>query len=314
MDYQKLIKKSLKYSWNNKFLWLLGILTASGGYYNSTDYQFGNDQIPNDFKDLKGVENFTIRDIFVNASESVRSIPKFFGASMDYLSWAIPVILIILILLLVIAIYLNITSKSAILWAVDEIDEGKSVGLKDSWKIGHRFFWRRLSLGLIYALLIFVPLLVLSIPLIILAIYEFLIPTILLSVIFGLVLMVYFIYLALFMPYAERFLVLSNKKVMQSIMRGREILTKKWREIIIIYLLVFAARIIAMLAVGIVLVVLALMAAPLGIIIFKISSVMLLVYISFLTFIFILLAIIFSGFVASFNSSLVTLTYKTINK
>ncbi|MCK5346886.1 MAG: hypothetical protein KAR20_25935, partial [Candidatus Heimdallarchaeota archaeon] len=175
MDYLKILKKSAIYVWRFKFLWLLGILTASGSFFGGSNYSTAPSSIPNDLKKLNNLGDETAIGIFNTASAEVHSVGKVLGESIGPSSmgnlWLWLIVAFFLLLLVLLAIYLNVVAKSAIVWAIDSIDKKEDTTLKKSWKVGHKLFWRRLSLDIIFALLVLLPLMVLSVPVVVMAIF-----------------------------------------------------------------------------------------------------------------------------------------------
>lgn len=221
MNYSEILKKSWNYIIKYKYLWFLGILagnTIGGTFYNGSSYQFEQ-------PDLDNIKNYNpIESTGEVVRANVDSAGKVLGESVSNALSEDPVIIITIVLvvffLVVLAIYLSLTSKGALVFSIDRAEEGKKIDLKSTWLLGQRFFWRRFSFALLVFFLMLVPLLVLSIPVTILAVYELVIPTIVLGLLLLLVFMAYAIYLSLLIPYSERALYLNKKSAYDSLIAG----------------------------------------------------------------------------------------------
>ena len=317
MDYQKILKKSLVYSWKYKFLWILGVLTASGSYYSGGNYTFSPDAVPESWPEIKGIGDFTSK-IFNVASAKVNSLGQVLGESIGPNAvgniWIWMVLAMITLVILVIIIYLNVTARGAIIWAVDDLDKNDQSSLKTSWKAGHRYFWRMFSLVVISVLVYGVPLLVLMIPVIILAVYEMLIMSVVLGLLFGLIYFAYVVFLSLIIPYAERFLILKNFRAMNSIYEGKKLLGTSWKEIVIMLILIFVSKMLAGIGIAIAIILAALIAVPLGMALSYLSPIILPFYIGTMLLVLFVFGLVVTGFINSFASSAVTLTFKELKK
>jgi hypothetical protein len=317
MDYLGVIKKSWEYVARYKYLWLLGILSGGFSFNTGSSYQYNGGDSSDKIQNITSGDTTALLNTMQNSAKAeVTSVGKALGESIGPGAfenvWIWIAIAFVVLLVLLLCIYLSITAKSAIVWSLSELDGGREVTLKDSWRSGHKLFWRRLSLAIIMSALIIIPLAVLAIPVVTLAIFEVVIPAIILGLIFGLVFIVYVIYLALIFPYSERLLVINKLSAIKSLYGAKDLFAKKWREIVVMYLIVFGISLAAMIAVAIALFsVIIILGMPVLIVYFisKIASFAL----GGLFVLAILVAmLVISGALNAFTSSCVTLTYNRI--
>jgi len=315
MKYGEILKKSWDYIKRYKFLWLLGILAGNSvgtSFYNGSNYQYGGEELQR-FRDFDPINN--TGEI---VSASVNSVGKVLGESVtdtvsaEPLYWGI--FLVVILVLILLAIYLSVTSKGALVHSIDKLEEGKAVNLKSSWALGHKFFWRRVSFALLAFVIYFVPLFILSIPVLILSIYEIWVPAVILGILLFLIYLAYSIYLSLFVPYAERILFLDGKNAYEALKSGLETFNHNWRELVLIYLIVIGIS----LAFGIVLAVtgfvLLIVFGLISLLFYSISSVLGIVVISILGLAVFLAFLIAGGGLSAYISSILTMAYRSVRK
>ncbi len=319
MDYLKILKRSANYVWKFKFLWLLGILTASGSFFGGgSNYSYAPDSLPKELEELNILGDETARNIFNIAEAEVSSVGKVIGdsigPSMVSSIWLWLILVFLVLVFIVIGIYLNVAAKSAIVFAIDSIDQDKKTTLKSSWKLGHKYFWRRLSLDIIYALLILLPLMVLSIPVVVMVIFNLTTLAIIFGILFGIIFAVYAVYLAILLPYSERYLVLKNHRALVSIKEAKGLFTKNWGEILIMYAIVYVANMLLMLAFVFALIIVAVPLFLIGLGLWYIHPVVMTIYAIMIVFILFIIFVVVGGMINAFYSSTITLTYRELVK
>lgn len=317
MDYIEILKKSALYIWKHKFLWLLGFLITSGSVAGSGNYSYGTEDFDNNIEKIENSKDVVIDTLF-GADAKVSSVGKVMGDSINSTvadnMWLWIFLAAFFVVLVLIGIYLKVTAKGAIIWAIDAIDKKKDVNLKKSWIAGHRYFFRMLSLIIIIFLIVAIPFLVLSIPVAVFAIFDLTILAVILGIVFSLVFLVYAIYLALILPYSERYLVLRNDRAMKSISNCRKLFSKKWGEILIMYLLMFVMYMVVASVVMMVALVAMLPLIVVGIALLLFGPIIIAIYIGLIVLIIFLISLVVTGIINSYFSSVITLTFKELVK
>lgn len=302
MDHLEILKRSFSILLKNKYLWFLGLF-AGGGIGSFSCYNINS-------SDLK--DNFKVTGTDVTAS--AKAAGKILSDSVSnniHLSnpfWVFVSVLILILVLLL--IYVSIVSRGAIIVATDELDKEKNFGLKDSWKFGHRFFWRRLSFGLIIFLVVVLVLSVLTFPVILLAIFEHTILAIIAGIILGFIAVAFLIYLSLIIPIAERVLFLERVAISKSFFRGSDIFRGNWLNYILLYLVLSGINIIITIGLVFVLVVIALIVFAISVLLLFLSPIFSAVTAGILVFCAALALLAFVGAKQAFSSTVLTLGYK----
>ncbi|MDR3686290.1 MAG: hypothetical protein P4L93_04960 [Coriobacteriia bacterium] len=152
MEYGQIIKKAWRITWRYRFLWVLGIFAGitgwggqgSGGY--SPGQSFGSG----------------------STSSGGSSTSPFSGGQLQQLSstasrW-IPVLIAAGLIWIVFALFmwvLNLAAQGGLVWAVNEIEDGRTPQLGSAWKQGFSRLWSVLGLGILVQLPLLVALLLL---------------------------------------------------------------------------------------------------------------------------------------------------------
>ncbi len=313
MKYGEILSKSWKYLKKYKFLWLLGVLAGnslSTSFYGGTNTSFNGGELEK-IQDVNPINNTS--EI---VSASVKSVGKVLGENVSDSFTDQPafwgLIFIVIVLLLIIAIYLSITSKGALIFSINGLEEGKTADLKSSWLLGQKFFWRRISFALIVFLLYLLPLMILSIPVIVLAVFDLAIPAIIFSVLLGLIFLAYSIYLSLFLPYGERILYLEKKTAYKALKAGYKTFNRNWRELVLIYLIIlgitFAVGIALMTGMAFIILVL----GVISFILYSISAILGIIIGSIFALIVFVALLIVGGGLSAYTSSILTMVYRSI--
>jgi len=315
MEYGKILIKSWQYLKRYKYLWFLGLL--AGNSINSVFYS-GNGSQP-DLEQIDGLKKLNpLNSTGELVSANVERAGKVLGENISNsyteqpLFWG--TIVLIILVLLILAIYLSITSKGALVFSIDGLEDGKKMDLKTSWALGHEFFWRRVSFALLVFVLYFVPLLILSIPVIVLAVFEMVIPAVILGILLCLVYFAYSVYLSLFIPYAERILFLGGKNAYDALKSGLKTFNHNWKELILIYLIILGITLAFGIALAIVFFLLLVVLGLMSLLFYSISSILGIIVISILGIAVLLLFAIAGGGISAYSSSVLTMAYRSVRK
>lgn len=315
INFESIIKRSFTLIWKFKYLWLLGILSGGFSYGSGrSGYIFDNNS-QQDYQKIRDLmpNNGTVAGLVrAEVKDAGRVLADFVGprAFDNIYIWIVVAVLILA--LIAIMIYINLSARGALIRSVPLLDDGKKLDLREAWLLGHRVFWRRLSLALIWYFIIALPLLVLSIPVIVFAIYEINVAAIILGILFGLAYIVFAIYLALIWPVVERYLLLENKPADKAITAGLKYFNKNWQHFVLSYLIVFGFSIGFGVAIAVIVLVAALSIAGIGYLLYLVAHFLGIGFwiLTGTATLAVLLAI--SGIISSFISSIYTLTYKDL--
>lgn len=306
MNHLKILKESFRLVLKHKYLWLLGLLLGTGSGINF--YNLGNGN--SDFFKQNGSDQNIASIVSANVRDAGQVLGDKISANMSNTEWAL--IATFIIILIIVLVYLSVTAKGATTWAIAKLHSDAKYSLSDAWNAGQKYFWRRLSYGIIVCASVLVIVTVLAIPIIILSIFELIIPAIILGILFGLAFVVFVVYLSLFLPYAERILFLENKKTFPAIIAGFNLFNKNWINLILMYLILFAIGIGVAIGLIIALVISGLLVFGVGALFYAVNHVAGYAVGGLIGLIVLIALIVFSGALQSFNWAVITLTYKEI--
>lgn len=308
MDYQKIFKRAWEIVWNNKFLWLLGLLAGGGGWSGA---QYSSSANPADWQKFKDFQNTTPTDSSQLVKASVKSVGQVLGESTSgwhptVIFWLILGFILALILLFV---YLGITARGGLIKSVAKTYEDEPISLKFAWSQGHKYFWRLLSLSVLLLAFVMIVVFGLVTPVALLAIFSFKIPAIILGVIFGLLFIVTMFYLSAIVPLAEQMIVIKRKRPLEAIFHAAEFFNKNWRELLVFYLILIALNIAAAMAIGFGALIILIIAGIIAFIFYLITKYLMIAYAIVAGIAFIALVLTVSGAVKAFLSASLTLAY-----
>lgn len=222
MDYFGIIKRAYQLTIKHKFLWIFGILAGGFGSglgsfkSNMANYTTSNPDWANKL-----------------ASPNLASFWQIWGGLVITLAVLVGALSIILFIL-------KIASQGALIGSVDDLDKGEKGNFGEGLKIGFRYFWRILGVLVLYVLMVLASIVVWLGPAILLAVFG----QIALAFIWGSLLLfvslAFWILVGLISPYSLRLVVLEKKRVWESIRGGLHLFRDFWKEVIVMYLLLFA--------------------------------------------------------------------------
>jgi len=313
MIFSKIIKDSYRITIKHRFLWLLGILAGGTGVgSNAMNYNSNS----GDFDIDKAKEMFNLPVASESASNFLSSHAHAASdkISNDYFVCGLIVLGIIVLLIFLALIYISITAKGAIVLSVSDLAEGKESNLKSAWGKGHKYFWRRLSFGLLLCLFVFLAVFVLALPAIIFGIAGLTIPAIIFGILAFLIFIVGMIYLSLIIPVAERALFLNQHRPTEAIKAGYKIFNTNWANFLILFLIIFGFGLAFAFAIMIALVVPGLVIFLIGYLLYLITPAIGYIIGGVLALALIIALIIITGAFEAFTSSILTLGYLEAKK
>jgi len=230
MNYSAIIKKSYEIIFKNRFLWFLGLFLGTASTSQVYNYSPSDINVENVYKyfqdhNLKSLGNFA----------SANNSPIFQATDSSTIGFIILFLVILSIVFLL--IYISLTARGAATIAIANINKGAEENLKSSWAEGKVYFWRRLSFGLFLIILCLVIPAIFVAPIIVLLILQYFKVALGIGIVFGLVLFVYFVYLSLIFPIAERLLFLENTGILESFRVAVKRFNKNWLEFVLLYLI-----------------------------------------------------------------------------
>jgi len=296
MDYIGIIKRAFQITIKNKYLWLFGLLAGAGGGGGSYNFYNGGSG------DLSNVANRNFRSPYLQ-------MRNFLTDNWIWIAVIIGIILVIGIILLI----LSIISQGALVGCINKVDNNKKSGIKDGFKIGKNYFWRVLGLGLLTGIVIFAAVIILGIPIMMLFYYKMIGRGILLV----LVALLIFIPLAVVINYMTvfglRFIVLKNKKVIESLRLAFDLFMKNVWPSIAMSLIMMAVGLVVGMIMIIAFIVVAIPFVILGFIAYFIAQwmgVVIVVILGMLVFFF--LSFLLGSIMSTFKSGVWTLAFKEL--
>ena len=213
-----IIRDSFKLAWKYKYLWLFGVFVAGSG--------FGNFQ-----------GNLEPADI---------------DAAYEWILAALVAIILIGLVVLTVVLILHVISKSALIYNVYQIDTGGAHSISAGWDFGLKRFWPMLGVTLlqIVVTVAFVFVLILA------EVLFFVVSTVLgfFSLLFALpVFFAGLMALSLMWTYAERFVALETRGVVEALGEGMSLMRSQWRPSLLMLVVKIGIAIgagIALLGVG----------------------------------------------------------------
>ncbi len=227
IDYWDIVTRSLRVTWNHKFLWFFGFFAASGGGGG------GNSMNWNEHR--------------------VNEIGEFLLSRIEIL-----VALVLFVLVLWLALFvMSIISKGALASCIYGADRGAPVRFEDGWHAGFKAFWGLLGIAItgIITFLVVTTVCVLAVVLPLVAGSS----GIAFAVLIGIVLIVPYLafafLLAFTITYAEREYVIAGAGVGDSLVAGWELTKTYFWQSLLMWLISFGSTIAFMM--GIVITILA---------------------------------------------------------
>jgi hypothetical protein len=240
MDYFKIIKKSIQFTFKYKFLILLGILAA---------FTEGGTSFPN-FSNLNSNQTNQVINWFKNNSSSGTNTSsiiqnKILGNQITISSFThwiqihIGLIIILALVLFLISLFIFIISnmaKGGLIWGVSEINQDKKTNFKESFKKGYHAFWRIFGLEILVILIMIAAVLIYILPIVFLIVLK----TYVIAVIWAAIILIPFILFAIFISilrmFSLRLIVLENLGIDDSFSMAYHIFKTKFKNVFFVWL------------------------------------------------------------------------------
>lgn len=314
MDHIKIVKRAFSIVSRNRYLWLLGFLGGS----SYTGWSFYKFSAPN-FDNIKPFKFDVPKDSTISsASTNLHDFGKVLGESISSqysispVTWII--VSVITLIVIILAVYLSIVARGAIVKSAFVLDDDKRYSLKDAWYFGNRYFWKRLSFTLLIFLISMLAITVTALPIILFAIMGATVLAIISAIIFGIAFLAFITYLGLIIPLAERVLFLKGEKTIKSLFVGAKLFNKNWLDILLIYLILFAIGSVAAIGLVLALLISILIAVALHALLALASPVVATIITTIVAIAILLALFVFAGIKRAFDSVVITIAYKSAHK
>ena len=226
MNWNQILEKSWHYLVKRRYLIWLGVLAAlteGGSIYSGSNYSTSG-------KDLENSANF---------KEAMSVVANWISSHLT----EITVVMVALFLIGLIILYISYSARAGLIHGVNVLEAGKDSNFHKDFEAGKSFFWRFLGLRILIAItltLILVLLILSFIGAFVLAgSYSawLILPIALLCIpaVFGFILLA--VYLSLASALAERFIVIKNLPIIESIDKAIHLVREKIAVVVVAWLI-----------------------------------------------------------------------------
>lgn len=226
MNWNQILEKSWHYLVKRRYLIWLGVLAAlteGGSIYSGSNYSTSG-------KDLENSANF---------KEAMSVVTSWVSSHLT----EITIVMVALFLIGLIILYISYSARAGLIHGVNVLEAGKDSNFHKDFEAGKSFFWRFLGLRILIAItltLILVLLILSFIGAFVLAgSYSawLILPVALLCIpaVFGFVLLA--VYLSLASALAERFIVIKNLPIIESIDKAIHLVREKIAVVVVAWLI-----------------------------------------------------------------------------
>lgn len=226
MNWNQILEKSWHYLVKRRYLIWLGVLAAlteGGSIYSGSNYSTSG-------KDLENSANF---------KEAMSVVTSWVSSHLT----EITIVMVALFLIGLIILYISYSARAGLIHGVNVLEAGKDSNFHKDFEAGKSFFWRFLGLRILIAitLMLILVLLILSFigAFVLAGSYSawLVLPIALLCIpaVFGFVLLA--VYLSLASALAERFIVIKNLPVIESIDKAIHLVREKIAVVVVAWLI-----------------------------------------------------------------------------
>jgi len=300
MDYFGVIKKAFKITWQNKFLWVFGILAGSTAGMKGLNFQ-----IPSNFNWQDTWNKYSSQDL----------------SNIDWTTFwsnhgtALLILMAILAFLAILCFVLSLMSQGALIGAVAKVEKDQTPTFVQSFLLGWHSFWRIWGVNITLLLMILIALSVWILPTCALVIYGAYTSAWIVGILLFLLNLAFWVLITLISPYALRIVVLKKHSIFESIREALHFVRDHLLSVLVTYLLLMAVGLAVGLAVILVSLFLIAILSLIGLGLFEINSIAVVFYAIIVVLSLIVVGLIFSGAYSTFTSTILTLTYlKLIGK
>ncbi len=235
MDFGKILTKAWQIIWNNKVLWIFGVLAscgsgAQGGGGGGSNYSFDNES--------SGQLPPALQDFFQNMDRNVNQI------SEETIALFVIGLFCVICIISIIAMFLSVYGRVGLMKGTQAADGGASLTFRSITELVGPFYWRAFGLNLLLGLAVFLVSLVIGVVAFGLAIVTLgvglicLIPLLCLLLPLG---VVYYVFTQL----ANNALVLEDLNIGDALSRAWEVMRSRAGDIAVMAIILFVGNIIA---------------------------------------------------------------------
>ena len=243
MNYGDLLSEAFRLTWRNRYLWFFGFFIAGGGGSFNFPANFGGEEVRNPFGPVAGPLQWI----------------------SDNLVLFLTVVISVIVLLALVFLVLSIISQGALAESIAALHRGETRGFGSAFRAGTATFWRVLGLKVLFFLIALGLLLVIFLPVVLGALAAFSLTDSTGLRVLAVVLGVLFVFVALvvvFLPFAIvnqfglRELVVSRRRITESIAGGFRLFRRNIGRSLLVWLIQLAVMLGLGIAVLVVLVIL----------------------------------------------------------
>jgi hypothetical protein len=227
MNYGDLLSEAFRLTWRNRYLWFFGFFIAGGGGSFNFPANFGGEEVRNPFGPVAGPLQWI----------------------SDNLVLFLTVIISVIVVLALIFLVLSIISHGALAESVAALHRGETRGFGPAFRVGTTNFWRVLGLKVLFFLIALGLILVIFLPVVLGALAAFSLTDSTGLRVLAVVLGVLFVFVALivvFLPFAIvnqfglRELVVSRRRITESIAGGFRLFRRNIGRSLLVWLIQLA--------------------------------------------------------------------------
>jgi hypothetical protein len=243
MNYGDLLSEAFRLTWRNRYLWFFGFFIAGGGGSFNFPANFGGEEVRNPFGPVAGPLQWI----------------------SDNLVLFLTVVISVIVLLVLVFLVLSIISHGALAESIAALHREETRGFGSAFRAGTANFWRVLGLKVLFFLIALGLLLVIFLPVVLGALAAFSLTDSTGLRVLAFVLGVLFVFVALvvvFLPFAIvnqfglRELVVSRRRITESIAGGFRLFRRNIGRSLLVWLIQLAVMLGLGIAVLVVLVIL----------------------------------------------------------
>lgn len=215
MDYIALLKKSLKITLKNRFLWIFGLFIGGATGFNIFNYA-----------DMAGTKQ--------------PGLPPFFPKSvLIYLQSHLNIVTVLMIVILIVSLIwfiFSVISQGSLISATARLNSEEKSNFKTALVVGQKYFGSILGLGIIYALIVLFAVFLLILPILIFILTAMPILAIFWGFFAAMALAALIVLIVIMAPYSYRIMVLKNKNIGESMVDALHFVKKYLIEVILVNL------------------------------------------------------------------------------
>lgn len=225
MNYLRVLKKSVKTIWKNKFLFVFGFFVVLSSIYSNFVF---------DFKNKSEFDAFILK-----AKDFISAYPQRAIA-----------LVVITVIIFVVLLFFKVVGVIGLIKCANNIDAGRdNVNFRLGFKTGIKKFWKMLGLKFTLAFSVLSAVIMLSIPCVFLFVNQLYVPGVIVSL-FALVVVIPFLAVVFFTRiYGERYLIVDGEGIFKSIKMGANLFLENVKASLMMALILFLVNLAGIIAI-----------------------------------------------------------------